>query len=104
MDNDDDDEVLGVFGKQTHKRKKSKSLLFDGEMDGGVEIVTGLGGGAKVISAGGKPTQWSQTQMASVTEIASIFLEEEVSIFISLLVHNFDFVVTKHLTLFNHTT
>jgi len=86
-DDDDDDDVLGVFGKQAPlKRRQSKSLLFEGGMDGGVEIVTGLGGGAKATAGGGKPTQWSQTQMASVTEIASIFLEEEVSIiFISLL-------------------
>jgi len=78
-DHGDDDDVLGVFGKQSVNRKQSKSLLFDGDMDGGVEIVTGLGGGTKASNADGKPTQWSQTQMASATERASIsiFLEEE---------------------------
>ena len=84
IDEDDEDEdVLGVFGKkaQSQSRKQTKSLLFEGEMDGGVEIVTGLGAGTKATDGGGKPTQWSQTQMASVTERASIsiFLEEEVS-------------------------
>lgn len=82
-DNGDDDDVLGVFGKQSANRKQSKSLLFDSDMDGGVEIVAGLGSGAKASasSGDGKPTQWSQTQMASATERASIsiFLEEEVS-------------------------
>lgn len=84
-DDDEDDDVLGVFGQQPPAKKQSKSLLFDGDMDGGVEIVAGLGGGTKATAGGGKPTQWSQTQMASVTEIASIFLEEEVSTIISLL-------------------
>lgn len=86
-DDDDDDDVLGVFGSKSSSKgpKRSKSLLVEGGIDG-VEIVTGFGGGTKSSGASssaaltdGKPTQWSQTQMASVTERASIFLEEEVS-------------------------
>ena len=91
VDDDDDDDVLGVFGKQPLNRKQSRSLLFDGDLDGGVEIVAGLRGGTKASDGGGKPTQWSQTQMASATDRASIsiFLEEEVSILI-----NFDWMRT----------
>lgn len=87
-DDDDDDDVLGVFGSKSSTKgpKRSKSLLVEGGVDG-VEIVTGLGGGTRSGGASssaaaltdGKPTQWSQTQMASVTERSSIFLEEEVS-------------------------
>lgn len=79
---DDDDNVLGVFGNRSASRtKKPRSLLVEGGMDG-VEIVTGFGGGTKAAVAAGddKPTQWCQTQMASVTERSSIFLEEEVSV------------------------
>ena len=73
-DDDDDGDVLGVFGKKATPKKGGGNQ----SNNAGGDLADGMSG---AVASDGKPTTWSETQMASKKEraVGAIFLEEEVS-------------------------
>ena len=83
---DDEDGVLGVFGRNPHPNKGAgqESKANMGRATGGVGGGFNPFGGDMMsgsFTRDGKPTRWSATHMASEKERTSgaLFLEEEVS-------------------------
>ena len=80
-DDEDDDDVLGAFGKQKEASKKTSAAAATSSGQG-KPSGRGAAPPAPAFDPNGKPTRWSDTQMASEIKErigGAIFIEEEVS-------------------------